>query len=628
MNPERQRQIMRVLEAAQELAAGARPAFLDEACAGDQTLRREVESLLAADGKASRFMAGPALQDAAKLLAEQATLLDDANAAGDPYATTTPGMPGVPLAPGVMLDGRYLIERELGRGGIGVVFLARDRRLHDRPVVVKALLETRLNGEARAWFEKKFRDEVNALARIEDPGVVHPIDAGQLANGRAYLVMEYVEGQPLGKIIAPSGLALPRVARLLRQIARALAAAHAKGIVHRDLTPNNILLQNPGEAEQIKLIDFGLATVREALAASRPLTTMVAGTPPYMAPEQMRGAPEKASDIYALGVLAYQLVTGRLPFAGKSLIEIAAAQQAGIQTLPCALRPDLPLQAEAAILQALALEPEERYASATAFSEDFQRGLAESGDDPYQTSAGALAVAQSDSLVQPAWRGRWWWLGGGVLAALLLGALAWHFLPTNVEQGAPVPAPVALPVAAARTVSYSIWLRRAARPRDVQTILPRDVIGKAGDDFRINVSSPQAGYLYLLNEWQAQPLEYDVMFPTGGSTEVRAAQVLQIPPPSGRPEKDWFYFDPKGVADKIWLIWSVNEVPELEAVKRLANEKDKGEIGDRAQVEAVRRYLAEHAANAPAIETDETTKQTKLTGKGPVLVGLITLKYR
>ncbi len=624
MNPERQRQIMRVLEAAQELTADKRRAFLDEACAGDQTLRREVESLLAADDKASRFMAGPALQDAAKLLAEQATLLDEANATGDSYATTTPGMPGVPLAPGVLLDGRYLIERELGRGGIGVVFLARDRRLHDRPVVVKALLETRLDGAARVWFEKKFRDEVNALARIEDPGVVHPIDAGQLADGRSYLVMEYVEGQPLGKIIAPSGLALPRVARLLRQIARALAAAHGKGIVHRDLTPNNILLQNAGDAEQIKLIDFGLATVREALAASRPLTTMVAGTPPYMAPEQMRGKPEKASDIYALGVLAYQMVTGRLPFAGKSLVEIAAAQQAGIKTPPCELRPELPLAAQAVILRALALEPEARYDSPTAFSEDFQRALAAPGNDSYQTSAGVLTIAPAD---QPAGRrGRWWLLGGGVLVVLLLGALTWRFLLSTDAPVTPVSAPVMLPVAAERALSYALSAKKNPRRHPgSQPFAPlSNTVFEAGDLLRLTLSSPQSGYLYLLSEAQTrahQPPVFVALFPNakdnGGAARLNVNQVVQLPPGD-----NWWDFSAGQAEEKLWLIWAEERVAVLEA-----NPPDVSALGPQRGA-AVRRWLDAQAITELKSAPDAAHPQLRLTGKEKVLVGWLKLARR
>ena len=151
MNPERQRQIMQLLEAAQERAPHERTAFLQQACAADSALRCEVESLLAAEERAgSGFLNQPAMQDAAQLLAAQSTLLDDT----DPYATTIPNAPTDSLNLGALLGGRYQIERELGKGGIGVVFLARDRNLHNRQVVIKALLQEKLNGTARAVREK------------------------------------------------------------------------------------------------------------------------------------------------------------------------------------------------------------------------------------------------------------------------------------------------------------------------------------------------------------------------------------------------------------------------------------------------------------------------------------------
>ncbi|HMV48541.1 MAG TPA: hypothetical protein PKD31_12360, partial [Blastocatellia bacterium] len=139
---------------------------------------------------------------------------------------------------------------------------------------------------------------------------------------------------------------------------------------------------------------------------------------------------------------------------------------------------------------------------------------------------------------------------------------------------------------------------------------------------------PQAGYLYLINERPTPTQKFDVMFPAGGSAEMRAGQVLQIPPPSGQPENDWFGFEREGDTDKIWLIWSAHEVPELEAVKHWANAEDDGKIKNREEVETLRRYLAAQSANVPTIEADEATKQTKLTGKGPVLVGSITLRHR
>ncbi len=625
MNSERQQQIMQLLEAVQERAPHEHDAFLQQACAADSALRREVESLLAAEARAgSGFLKQPAMQDAAQLLAAQSTLLDNADPFVTPYVTTIPNAPPDSLNLGALLGGRYQIERELGRGGIGVVFLARDRNLHNRQVVIKALLQERLNGTARALFEKKFRDEIKALALIEDPAIVRPLDAGQLADGRSYLVMEYVAGQPLGQFIAPSGMDLPRVARLLRQIARALDAAHSQGVVHRDLTPNNILLLNAAtDTEQIKLIDFGLATVREALTASHSPTTVVAGTPVYMAPEQLRGKPEKASDIYALGVLAYQLTTGSLPFAGKTFIDIEAAQRAGIQTLPCALRPNLPPAAQAAILRALSLDPRDRYASATAFSEDFQRALSEVGNDAYQTSAGELSetVSNTTNVLPPsqAWR---WWLSGGLLAVLLLGALAWRSLSPAVEDK-PASAPVVSPVSAERTLSYALLAQKNPRShRNSQPFAPLpDTTFGAGDLMRLTLSSAQSGYLYLLSEAResaSQSSEFVALFPNhkdnGSSAYLKAQQVVQLPP-----DDHWWDFSAEPAEEKLWLIWAEQRVLELEG-----NRKDVQALDARAS-ETVRRWLAAQRVIELKLARDESQPPLQLAGKSSVLVGWLTL---
>src|SRR5262249_60220547 len=137
------------------------------------------------------------------------------------------------ISTGTMLGERYLIERKIGRGGVGIVFLARDKRLHDAPVVIKLLAEGLLDLENRAWFEKKFRQEVYALARIDHPGVVRALDVGELPDGRAYLVMQYVSGMSLRSVIqpqrrpqGPQGMELQRAADLLRQMGQALSAAH------------------------------------------------------------------------------------------------------------------------------------------------------------------------------------------------------------------------------------------------------------------------------------------------------------------------------------------------------------------------------------------------------------------
>jgi eukaryotic-like serine/threonine-protein kinase len=276
----------------------------------------------------------------------------------------------------MLLKGRYLIEHELGRGAIGVVYLARDQKLYDKPVVVKMLLEDQEDPESQEYFRKKFRDEVEALARINHASVVSVLDRDETPDGAPYLVMEYVEGVNLRSVMQQQNLELKRVGALMRQIGRALAAAHEKGVIHRDLKPENIMLQTAADGEEtIKLIDFGIAKVKKRSDVELTTKTAVAGTYLYMAPEQLLGAPTAASDIYALGVIAYELVTGRLPFQPPSPFELLDLQRAGVKALPSSLRPELPAAAQEVILQALSFEALARQRTPPEFGERLAQAL-------------------------------------------------------------------------------------------------------------------------------------------------------------------------------------------------------------------------------------------------------------
>ena len=308
---------------------------------------------------------------------------------------------------GMLLKGRYLIERRLGRGGVGVVYLARDQQLMSKPVVVKVMLEELEGTPHQEWFKLKFRQEIEALARIDHPGVVGVLDAGEMPDGRPWLVTQFIEGGSLGTLMQSGPLSLERVADLMRQIGHALSAAHDKGVFHRDIKPENIMIQPLAEGEELaRLIDFGIATVKDSqLAASRQVT-QAAGTLPYMAPEQLRGRPVAASDIYALGVMAYEMLTGQPPFNPESAVHLAELQRAGVQTRPSELRPDLPLEAEAIILRALAWDPEHRFSSARIFGDDLARALLskpvarKAGARQAETELVALAATMPDAGAQ------------------------------------------------------------------------------------------------------------------------------------------------------------------------------------------------------------------------------------
>jgi serine/threonine-protein kinase len=202
---------------------------------------------------------------------------------------------------GKLIGGRYRIEQELARGGIGIVYLARDKpELMSRRVVVKVLLEDSLKNE---WIVQKFHQEVESLTRLDDPGVLGVFDVGKLDDGAPFLVMQYVDGVSLRTQITTGGMGLERVARIMQQIGRTLSTAHARGIIHRDLKPENIMLSAVESGEElVKVIDFGIAKVKNSVIAPSTVTGLsTAGTIGYMSPEQLQAQKvTSSSDIYAL----------------------------------------------------------------------------------------------------------------------------------------------------------------------------------------------------------------------------------------------------------------------------------------------------------------------------------------
>ncbi|HEU0177636.1 MAG TPA: protein kinase [Blastocatellia bacterium] len=284
---------------------------------------------------------------------------------------------------GGRLKGRYLIERELGRGGVGVVFLARDERLHGMPVVIKFLLDA---AEQNKWLTGKFSQEAEALTRINHPGVVRVIDRDLSDDGRPFFVMEFIKGRPLRDVMnrgTPDAMDLAYVAHLARQIGSALHAAHQQGVFHRDLKPENVMLEQlSGGDEQVKLIDFGIAKVVNPQAGAETEVAVVAGSRQYIAPEQLLSqTASPATDIYALAIIVYEMVTGRLPFNPQGathflvMQELMRLQRGESFDKPRAVRPDLPEAAQILLLSALSFNPGRRPQNARIFAEDLAQAL-------------------------------------------------------------------------------------------------------------------------------------------------------------------------------------------------------------------------------------------------------------
>ena len=282
------------------------------------------------------------------------------------------------------LNGRYEVEGELSRGPFGIVRLARDTYMCSRPVVIKTLPLAEGETFDDPWFRRKFDEQIQALDRIQHPGVVRVYEYGWTPEGEPFFVMPYIEGACLSDVLRGGALELKRAARIVGQLGSVLTAAHDVGVIHRDLKPENVILQTFRDVEFSILIDFGIATVGDLTSRRPTRETAVVGTLPYMSPEQLRGGPVPATDVWALGVVAYEMVTGRPPFDADDELTLGDMQRAGVGTMPRSLRPELPEAAQDVILKALSYDPAARYAHAHEMGDAFLRAvLVGDGQPPY-----------------------------------------------------------------------------------------------------------------------------------------------------------------------------------------------------------------------------------------------------
>jgi tRNA A-37 threonylcarbamoyl transferase component Bud32 len=271
-----------------------------------------------------------------------------------------------------VIERKFRLDQRIGRGGMGAVYRARDVRL-DRDVAIK-VVRADLLGDPDA--RRRFRREAQIVARLQHPSIVSVFDYGTFPDGGAYLVMELVRGEDLRRLLTREGrLPPPRAARILSQICAAIDEAHREGVLHRDLKPENVLMVG-GDCD-VKVLDFGVAKlVREdrrhadgAQAATLTVDGTVVGTPAYMAPEQLRGEPLDArSDVFSLGVMAYEMLSGVLPFGRGSLADIVLRQAKGAPPLRSEVGEEITPALEQAVQTALGMEPTLRPPSPSAFS--------------------------------------------------------------------------------------------------------------------------------------------------------------------------------------------------------------------------------------------------------------------
>lgn len=285
---------------------------------------------------------------------------------------------------GTVLSDRYRLEEQVGSGGMGTVWKATDTLLN-RPVAVKLLHPSQM---AEPTARERFRTEGRITAGLSHPGIAQVFDYGE-ENGRAFLIMELVVGEPLSQVLREQGhLSADQTLDFVYQAAKALAAAHARGVVHRDIKPGNLLVTPDG---QLKLTDFGIA--RGDMSVTLTQTGMVMGTAQYISPEQASGRPAtSSSDLYALGVVAYECLAGTPPFTGDTPVALALAHT---REEPPELPDDVPADVDHLVSSLLLKDPEDRPASASEVAHTAAVIRSNAGTGPPTPSTGFQGMAQT-----------------------------------------------------------------------------------------------------------------------------------------------------------------------------------------------------------------------------------------
>ena len=483
---------------------------------------------------------------------------------------------------------RYFIEKELGHGGMGRVYLAWDRNVHDRAVVVKVLsLELLEHHYAR----QKFVQEAEVLSRIHHTGVVDVSGKGEW-EGRPYFVMQFIDGEDLRSQISPNtGMNLEHAASIIRQIGEALEAVHERSIFHRDLKPSNIMLRRG--TDKIVLVDFGIAKVPNSDVTATNTNHESGGTLPYMSPEQLRGENvTAASDIYSTAVVAYEMVTGRLPFNATTQAELLKQQRAGVELKPTVLRRDLPSKAENIILRGLAFKAQARCQNAKQFGDNL---------------AHALTRPKTNGIPK-----RWLYTSLIVLGVAMLSFGAYKYwngkLPPN------------------RSFSYFLTVQKMHDGKSVPDPVKshgEDEIFDNGDRFRLTVTTPVSAFLYIFHEGSPASNGWKVIFPrqptSNGSAIVGADQSV---------ESEWITFsDPPGT-ENFWLVWSTAPVRELEsATSEALKDSDRALTGQ--TLVAVQQYLVAKKAEIDATTYNYNSNKTAVVrARRDLLVSLAQFKHR
>lgn len=612
MSPERWQQVSRIFKSAISLDGEARAAYVQDQCGADESLRSEVEKLLASHQRASaeNFIGGRAADDGAVLIVDEV-------AEYKPRFDKNRQL------------GSYLILDQLGAGGMGEVYLAKDSRL-ERTVALKVLSPDISEDKRRM---QRFRQEAKVASSLNQPNIVTIFEFGEV-EGLTFLATEFIDGETLRNHLHGHRLDVSETLDIAIQVLAALEAAHEARIVHRDIKPENVMIRHRDRL--VKVLDFGLAKVTEKRsrafmeheldteAATEFKTTpgVLMGTINYMSPEQARAlAVDERTDIWSLGVMLYEMVTGALPFGGPTTSHILV-QIIEHEPQPLPKGTDAPAELQRVIRKAMAKSPDERYQSAKEMAVDLKNLRKQLDHGP------VLATDDTDHTDRASEKKRVLFVALVAMLVATIGIFAVSIWRSSRARSS-VAVPAAAPVVAGpeRTLTYWITVQkfREGKYKD-----PYGVAGEinfeAGDRVRVNVRTPEAGHLYIFSEGPREGNvvpEFNVLFPSPtankGSSLLSADQQIQIP------ETTWWQFDTQEGVERLWLVFGEDAVPELENVKAFANKQTGGLIADMTQNKLVHDFLTSQSAVKPAVEKGETLTTLKAPGK--LLVYAVRLEH-
>lgn len=553
-----------VFEQAIELDESRQMAFVRQACGADQALLAEVRRMIEADRQTSALLDRPIL------------------VWGGATETTIDRGPGAVL-PFVYI-GNYRLIRKLGEGGMGEVYLAVEEPVN-RNVAIK-LMRAGLGAD----YLSRFNDERKALASLNQRNIVTMLASSEI-DGRPYFVMEYLDGESLGARMRRGLIPLPEIVEITGQICDALNAAHNRQIVHRDIKPENIFLSRDDDGLLVKILDFGVATLKES--DTRTVTDAVVGTAPYLSPEQVMGMNRKEidgrADIYTLGVVVYEMLTGVLPFTAPNRDGYLHQHLHETPKLPSdrASRAGVTKALDNVVMKALAKDREERYQTAR----EFARSLKDAAEDPLPASPRKMILSRNVLL--------------SAIVLLLLGAGGWlAFNPfsqsPNMQANLSRTAisPVERHSAPAPGPDLKVELEQKGKG-----VVSSEVSFKRGDAVRLITSANQSGRIYIVMKGTAGPAE--ILYPDsrikGSDMAVQADQRIEAPPSKGK--TPWFKFDSQPGVETLYIVFAAqNGSEQLQSLESAILQKKRQLIGAKErQTLAALEALVAGQSGSPAV---------------------------